>query len=277
MSDYERIARVIRFLDEQHTAHPSLEELAGVVGLSDSQFHRLFTGWAGVTPKAFLKCLTLEHARALTDDGASLFDAALGVGLSGPSRLHDLCVTLEAASPGDIKSGGAGMRIGFGFGESTFGDCLVGWSERGLCHLAFVEAGRRSEAGDVLVEAWPRAELIRDDGEAVSILNRVFASGDDVGERSRLRAYVKGTAFQVRVWRSLLEVKPGTLTTYKRLAESIGLPNASRAVGTAVGANPLAYLIPCHRVIQGTGAIGGYRWGPERKRAMIAWESAREE
>lgn len=286
MNDYDRIAQMIRYLDDHYLDQPSLDELAGVVGLSPFHFHRLFVDWAGVTPKAFLRCLTLGHARALLGEGQSVMGAAMGVGLSGPSRLHDLCVTLEAASPGEIKAGGAGMEIRYGFGETPFGCAMVGLTERGVCHLAFVEKEKkRGEAVGGLAQAWPRAELVGDDVLAGEMLGDVFGvglhGGGRVGQASvRLRAFVQGTPFQLRVWRALLEVgvdSPGAaLSTYGRIAKAIGQPTAARAVGTAVGANPIAYLIPCHRVIQTTGAIGGYRWGPTRKRAMIAWEMAME-
>jgi AraC family transcriptional regulator of adaptative response/methylated-DNA-[protein]-cysteine methyltransferase len=273
MSDYQRIAGVIRFLDERHVDQPDLTTLAGQTGLSKFHFHRLFTAWAGVTPKDFLQCLTLAHAKQLLRDGESILDVAMQSGLSGPGRLHDLCVNLEAASPGEMKSGGAGWRIAFGFAESPFGKCLLAQSSRGICRLSFEENEKAALAD--LQEDWPAAELKRDDSVAARLARRIFAQPGDSHSQPALRAFVRGTAFQVRVWRALLNVQPGTLTSYGRLARAIDKPNASRAVGTAVGSNPLAYLIPCHRVIRETGVIGGYHWGPIRKRAMIAWESSR--
>ena len=274
MNDYERIAQVIRFLDERHVEQPDLAALAGRAGLSQFHFHRLFSTWAGVTPKDFLQCLTLAHAKELLHDGNSILDVALESGLSGPGRLHDLCVNLEAASPGELKSGGAGWTISFGFADSPFGKCLIAESPRGLCHLSFVENENGGTALAVLQEDWPQAKLKRDDSVAAGFAARIFARPTDSHSQSALRAFVRGTPFQVRVWRALLQVEPGTLTSYGRLAGAIGKPAAARAVGTAVGQNPLAYLIPCHRVIRETGVIGNYHWGQIRKRAMIAWESS---
>jgi AraC family transcriptional regulator of adaptative response/methylated-DNA-[protein]-cysteine methyltransferase len=275
MNDYERIAQIIRYLDERRAEQPDLAALAARAGLSPFHLHRLFSAWAGVTPKDFLQCLTLAHARALLRAGESVLGAALETGLSGPGRLHDLCVNLEAASPGELKTGGAGWTIVCGFAESPFGECLVAQGPRGICHLSFVENER---AGLVeLQKEWPRATLRRDDAVAEKLAARIFAR--DFTERARpetgapLRAFVRGTPFQVLVWRALLEIQPGSLTSYGRLAAAVGKPAASRAVGAAVGKNPLAYLIPCHRVIRETGVLGGYHWGLARKRAMIAWES----
>ncbi|MDR3459514.1 MAG: methylated-DNA--[protein]-cysteine S-methyltransferase [Verrucomicrobiae bacterium] len=271
MNDYERIAAVIRFLDEHHGEQPDLAMLAAHAGLSQSHFHRLFATWAGVTPKDFLQCLTLAHAKQLLRAGAPVLEVALGAGLSGPGRLHDLCVSLEAASPGELKAGGAGWTITYGLAGSPFGKCLVAESPRGICRLAFVEHEKPAVAE--LQTDWPEAMLKRDDGAMARLAAKIFARPDISQARPALRTFVRGTAFQVRVWRALLQIQPGALTSYGRLAEGIGRPAASRAVGTAVGQNPLAYLIPCHRVIRETGVLGGYHWGLERKRAIIAWES----
>jgi AraC family transcriptional regulator of adaptative response/methylated-DNA-[protein]-cysteine methyltransferase len=308
MNDYERIAQVIRFLDARHVEQPDLTTLAGRAGLSQFHFHRLFATWAGVTPKDFLQCLTLAHAKELLRDGESILDVALESGLSGPGRLHDLCVNLEAASPGELKSGGAGWTIVFGFAESPFGKCLIAESPRGICHLSFVE--NEKSALVELQKEWPQAKFKRDDSNAARLATMIFPCSSPKEERRQrlwrvrrpiilklksphpnplpvwagrgsqpaqpaLRAFVRGTPFQVRVWRALLQVQPGTLTSYGRLANAIDKPTASRAVGTAVGQNPLAYLIPCHRVIRETGVIGNYHWGPIRKRTMIAWETSR--
>jgi AraC family transcriptional regulator of adaptative response/methylated-DNA-[protein]-cysteine methyltransferase len=274
MNDYERIARVIRHLDACHAGQPDLASLAELAGLSPFHFHRLFSAWAGITPKDFLQCLTLVHAKNLLYKGQSVLDAALGSGLSGPGRLHDLCVILEAASPGEVKSGGAGWTITAGFADSPFGRCLIGESPRGLCHLSFVDSGDSAAALAALRENWPRARLQRDDAIASRLTSDIFQRPENRHSRPVLRAFVKGTAFQVRVWRALLQVPSGTLVSYGRLAAAIDKPAAARAVGTAVGHNPLAWLIPCHRVIRETGVIGNYRWGAVRKRAMVAWESA---
>jgi AraC family transcriptional regulator, regulatory protein of adaptative response / methylated-DNA-[protein]-cysteine methyltransferase len=275
VNDYERIAKIIRFLDERRDEQPDLATMAAHAGLSSFHLHRLFSAWAGVTPKDFLQCLTLAHAKELLRNGSPVLDAAIESGLSGPGRLHDLCVTLEAASPGELKSGGAGWTIRFGFAESPFGKCLVAESPRGICHLSFIENEKSAVAE--LHKEWPQAKWKRDDASARELAKKIFArriAGPDAGVP--LRAFVRGTPFQVRVWRALLQVQPGSITTYGRLAKVIGAPTASRAVGTAVGQNSLAYLIPCHRVIRETGIFGNYRWDPLRKRAMIAWESAEE-
>ena len=274
MNQYERIARVIRHLNACHAGQPDLATLAEIAGLSPFHFHRLFSAWAGITPKDFLQCLTLAHAKALLRKGTSVLDAALDSGLSGPGRLHDLCVILEAASPGEVKSGGADWTITAGFADSPFGRCLIGESPRGLCHLAFIDAGDGALALTALREHWPRARLQRDDAAAARLADVIFEPPADRHSRLALRAYVKGTAFQVRVWRALLQVQPGTLVSYGLLAAAIDKPAAARAVGAAVSHNPLAWLIPCHRVIRETGVIGDYRWGAVRKRAMVAWESA---
>jgi AraC family transcriptional regulator of adaptative response/methylated-DNA-[protein]-cysteine methyltransferase len=272
MNDYERIAQIIRFLDGHHAEQPDLATLAGHAGLSPFHFHRLFSAWAGVTPKDFLQCLTLAHAKELLSNGSPVLGAALESGLSGPGRLHDLCVNLEAASPGELKSGGAGWTITFGFADSPFGICLIAESPRGICHLSFVE--NETTALAELQKCWPQAKLKRDDSNAEEIAGRIFRqiAGSETG--TPLRAFVRGTPFQLRVWRALLQVRPGALTSYGRLANAIGEPTAPRAVGAAVGRNPLAYLIPCHRVIRETGVTGDYHWGATRKRVMIAWEGS---
>ncbi|MGA2176682.1 MAG: methylated-DNA--[protein]-cysteine S-methyltransferase [Verrucomicrobiota bacterium] len=273
MNDYERMARVIRYLDEHQEGQPRLSALAREAGLSEFHFHRLFSAWAGTTPKNFLRCLTFARARSRLRRGGNILDSALDAGLSGPGRLHDLCVRLEAASPGEIKSGGAGWTISAGFGPSPFGRCLVAQSPRGVCHLSFVDANPRA-AWNEMKELWPNARWERDDAAAGKLLRRVFRPGGQSGSRPKWTALVKGTAFQLRVWRALLRIPAGQLCSYGRLAAAVGAPAGARAVGSAVGRNELAWLIPCHRVIRETGVLGDYRWGAERKRAMIAWEAA---
>lgn len=266
MNDYERVARIIRYLDAHSEEQPGLDVLAAEAGLSESHFHRLFSRWAGVTPKDFLQCLTAEKARERLQRGETVLDAALGAGLSSPSRLHDLCVTLEAASPGEIKAGGDGWQIIAGFAETPFGLCCLGNGPRGICHISFVE----KEEHEPLMSAWPKAQLRWSDATAREIASQIFQKGTSGG----LKAFVRSTPFQLRVWRALLRIPPGAVISYGHLAAAIGSPKASRAVGTAVGANPLAYLIPCHRVIRETGVIGQYRWGHERKRALLGREWA---
>jgi AraC family transcriptional regulator of adaptative response/methylated-DNA-[protein]-cysteine methyltransferase len=273
VNDYERVASIIRHLDRSHTEQPDLEALAKRAGLSPFHFHRLFTAWAAVTPKDFLQCLTLAHVKARLREGASVLDAALAGGLSGPGRLHDLCVSLEAASPGELKSGGEGWTVSVGLAVSPFGRCLIAEGPRGICQLAFVESANLEAEWVWLRQLWPRARLRRDDAVARRLAGQIFEGSGGSGTGPGLRALVRGTEFQVRVWRALLCVPPGALVSYGRLAEAVGRPGAARAVGTAVGRNPVAYLIPCHRVIRETGVLGNYRWGEVRKRAMVAWES----
>src|SRR6266568_6813151 len=274
MNDYERVANVIRFLDRHHIEQPDLNELAAAAGLSPFHFHRLFSTWAGVTPKDFLQCLTLEHVKKLLLDGSNIFDAALNAGLSGPGRLHDLCVTLEAASPGEMKNGGAGIQIDYGFAETPFGEALIAETERGICHLSFVQEQGRNAMRDLLVEQWPNAKLHRTDQRAAELSTKIFARPRQNQSRPGLRAFVQGTPFQLRVWRALLNVPSGSLTTYGRLSAAINQPAAARAVGSAVGANPICFVIPCHRVIRETGALGHYGGGRIRKRAIVGWELA---
>lgn len=273
MNDYERIAKIIRHIDTAFLRQPSLEELAQVVDLSPSHFHRMFVKWAGITPKDFIQTLTMDHAKRLLKHGSSVLDSSLDSGLSGPGRLHDLCVSMEAATPGEIKSGGAGMKIGWGVAESPFGKIFVAMTPKGLCHLSFFNE-THAEALSVFNNDWPKAESFRDDRMVENLSAKIFKT-DSPEKLSPLRIHVKGTAFQVKVWKALLEIPEATLTTYGRIAEEIGSPKASRAVGTAIGSNQVSYLIPCHRVIRESGVSGGYRWGQLRKRVMISWEAAR--
>ncbi|MSQ52579.1 MAG: methylated-DNA--[protein]-cysteine S-methyltransferase [Betaproteobacteria bacterium] len=275
MNDYERVARVIRYLDSHRAEQPSLTVLAAVAGLSAFHFHRLFSLWAGVTPKDFLQCLSLAHARVLLRQGETVLEAAYSAGLSGPGRLHDLAVSLDAATPGEIKSGGEGWIMKAGFSETPFGRCLIASSPRGICHISFAENGLGGEDDlDCLRNEWPRASLRRDDVAAREVAAMMFVPRVSPPSAPRLRVLVRGSSFQVRVWRALLNIPTGALVSYGGLATALGAPAAARAVGGAVAKNKIAYLIPCHRVIRETGVVGEYRWGHERKRAMLAWESA---
>lgn len=270
-SDYERIEAAIRYIEENAAEQPSLEEIAGHGGLSPFHFQRLFRRWAGISPKRFLQFVTVEHAKELLEGSSSVMDTAYEVGLSGPARLHDHFVALEAVTPGEYKSQGEGLRIRFGVHDSPFGDVFVATTERGVCGLRFVD-GDESEAVNWLADLWPGADL-RDDRRATrSVARQVFADGDP---SEPIRVLVKGTNFQVAVWKALLRIPPGQLVAYEDVARAIGRPSASRAVGGAVGANRICYLIPCHRVIRSSGALGGYAWGSPRKRAMIGWEAGR--
>jgi AraC family transcriptional regulator of adaptative response/methylated-DNA-[protein]-cysteine methyltransferase len=273
MNDYLLMSRVLQYLASHARDRPSLEQLAGVAGLSPGHFQRKFCAWVGISPKSYLQYLALENARRLLEEGSSVLDAALDTGLSGPGRLHDLCVTLEAATPGEVKTGGADLPVTYGFGPTPFGDCLLANSPRGICYLAFIGADGHERAVADLAAAWPGARLSHRQKGAMADIRRVFSpAGPEAGP---LRAYVKGTRFQLRVWRALLQIPTGGLVSYGELAARIKRPGAARAVGAAVGANTLAYLIPCHRVIRSNGIMTGYRWGNERKQAMIVNEAAR--
>jgi AraC family transcriptional regulator of adaptative response/methylated-DNA-[protein]-cysteine methyltransferase len=274
MNDYERVARIIRFLDARHVEQPGLDALAARAGLSPHHFHRLFSRWAGVTPKDFLQCLTARHARERLRRGESVLTATLNEGLSSPGRLHDLCVALEAATPGEIKTGAAGWTIEVGFFESPFGLGVVGVGPRGVCHLAFVASRNRKAVAAGLSEDWPKARLRWNQALAEKLGAEIFQTRPTHTQALNLRAYVRATPFQLLVWRALLRVPSGTMVSYGELAAMVGRPSAARAVGTAVASNSLAILIPCHRVIRETGVVGEYRWGHERKRIILGWEQA---
>jgi AraC family transcriptional regulator, regulatory protein of adaptative response / methylated-DNA-[protein]-cysteine methyltransferase len=272
-SDYERVERAIRFIDERYRDQPRLEEVAVHVGLSPFHFQRLFRRWAGVSPKRFLQLVTAGHARHLLRSAGSTLDTAWDVGLSSPSRLHDLMVSIDAVTPGEVGSRGEGLVIRYGGHQTPFGRCLIAVTDRGVCALHFLD-GDGSELLTALAADWPAATLQEDRNETGRIVERIFAARSEASKRP-LPLLLKGTNFQVKVWEALLRIPPGAAATYGDVAEAIGAQRAVRAVGTAVGRNPVAYLIPCHRVLRSTGALGGYRWGTERKRAMLAWESAR--
>jgi AraC family transcriptional regulator of adaptative response/methylated-DNA-[protein]-cysteine methyltransferase len=266
--DYLRIEQAITYLESHYKDQPSLEELAANIGLSEFHFQRLFTRWAGVSPKRFLQFLTKEGAKDLLNRSENLLDTTHQVGLSSLGRLHDLFVTTEAVSPGEYKSRGEGMTIRYGLHASPFGKCLVAVTERGICHLGFVQKSE-GDAIDNLVADWKNARMIEDHRSTASLIEQIF----DINTHGKLTLHLRGSNFQLKVWEALLSIPPGTVTTYKGLAERIGQPTASRAVGTAVGHNPIAILIPCHRVIRKVGEFGNYRYGTPRKMALLARES----
>ena len=272
MSDFDRIAKVIEYVTQHRRSQPSLNELADLVSLSPGHFQRLFVRWAGVSPKKFLQLLTVKSVRERLLNGQSVLDAALDEGLSGPGRLHDLTVSLEAATPGEIKSGGAGWTICVGFANSPFGDCLIANSPQGICRLDFVESRKRDSIEQELARDWGRARIHWSNSEAEAIASRIFRRPERIDDQQSLRCFVQGSRFQIQVWRALLRIPAGQLATYEQIAVSIGNPNASRAVGNAIGSNPVGCLIPCHRVIRKTGVVGQYRWGATRKQAVIAHE-----
>lgn len=267
---YANVARAIQWLRSRAPAQPRLAELAGEMRMSEFQLQRLFSDWAGISPKRFLQNLAVGHARRALRESPSVLDAALAAGLSGPGRLHDLMVSCEALSPGDVRARGRGVDIAFGFGATPFGQALLGRTGRGICALEFIEPGEECAARDRLEADWPEARFVEDPAGAATILERIFARFDEPG---RLHVLVKGTNFQIKVWRALLRLPAGSAASYGRLAAAAGVPGAARAVGRALAGNRIAVLIPCHRVLRETGEIGGYRWGAIRKSALIAWES----
>jgi AraC family transcriptional regulator of adaptative response/methylated-DNA-[protein]-cysteine methyltransferase len=275
-SAYVTVARAIGYLQAHATAQPSLEELAAHLGLSPFHLNRLFGDWAGITPKRFLQYLTRGHALRALKQSASVLDAAHAAGLSGPGRLHDLLVSCDAVSPGDVARGGAGMRIVCGVGETPFGMAFVATTARGICRLDLLDDSAAAERSrQLLATDYPLAQCSNDAQQAADILALVFSPGRSVSARSPLRLHLRGTNFQIQVWQALLRVQEGALISYGALAAGAGHPRAARAVGSALAANRVACLIPCHRVIRETGIIGPYRWGSERKAAMLAWEAGR--
>lgn len=283
-SNYSVVAKAIAYITEHSTEQPLLEDVAAHVGLSPFHFQRLFTRWAGISPKAFLQALTLDHARYLLRNSTSVLDTAYEVGLSGPSRLHDLFVSYEAMSPGDYKSGGAGLEMAYGFHDSPFGVCVAIATDRGLAGLAFADdhepaglvgsctcpEGRAAALADMMAR-WPNATFREDPAVTAPHINTIF--GTEAGRRN-LNVVFIGTEFDISVWRTLLKIPQGLATTYSDIARHLGNPKAARAVGGAVGRNPVAFVVPCHRVLPKSGKFGGYHWGMVRKQAIIGWEAA---
>ena len=267
--DFRRIARAIRFIDGHFREQPRLAAIAASAGLSEFHFNRLFRRWAGVTPRQYLAFVTARAARGALAEDASVLEAAYAVGLSGPGRLHDLLVTLDAVTPGELKARGAGIEIRYGFADTPFGTAMIASTARGICHLGFEDRPRERAAAAGLAAVWDRAHLTRSDEDAERKALEIFRAGH--GASAPIRLAVRGTNFQLKVWQALLEVGSEGPTTYRAVAEAAGAPRAERAVGNAVGANPVAWLIPCHNVLRSDGSLGGYRWGEERKRAMLAW------
>lgn len=271
-SDYEVVRRVIEKISLDYRDQPSLEEIAGEVGDTPNGLQKLFTRWAGLSPKAFLQAVTLDHARRLLDSGMPLLDAALELGMSGPGRLHDLFVTHEAISPGEYKARGAGLTMRYGFHLSPFGQALVMVTERGLAGLAFCDPGDERTAFEDMASRWPNADYEEDMAATAPYAARVFDPSRWRAEEP-LRVVLIGTDFQVRVWDALLKIPMGRACAYSDIAERIGKPTASRAVGAAVGANPVSFVVPCHRAVGKSGALTGYHWGLTRKRAILGWEA----
>lgn len=272
--DYEIVRQVIETISLDYRDQPSLERLSEAVGVSPTALQKLFTRWAGLSPKAFLQAVTLDHARRLLDQGMPLLETALEVGMSGPGRLHDLFVTHEAMSPGAYKSRGAGLLMRHGFHVSPFGLALVMTTDRGLAGLAFCDPGGEGEALADMTGRWPNATHVEDLAATAPHAARIFDPGRWRGEEP-LRVVLIGTDFQVRVWEALLRIPFGRAKPYSTIAAEIGAPKASRAVGAAIGANPISFVVPCHRAVGKSGALTGYHWGLTRKRAMLGWEAGR--
>ena len=273
-ADYDVVRRAIGHIRGHWREQPEIEAIAEAAGVTPTELHHLFRRWAGLTPKAFLQALTLDGARRLLRDCASVLDASYEVGLSGPGRLHDLFVTHEAMSPGEWKSGGEGLTIRFGFHPSPFGSALVMATERGLAGLAFADAGEEETALADMRSRWPKATYVADAAHTAPIAQRIF-DPSRWRPQEPLRVVLIGTDWEVRVWEALLQIPMGRLATYSGIAGKVCTPAAARAVGAAVGKNPIAFVVPCHRVIGKAGELTGYHWGLTRKRAMLGWEAGR--
>ncbi len=271
-SDYAKVAAAIVFIRQKSLEQPSLDEVAAHIGLSPYHFQRLFQRWAGVSPKRFLQYLTSQHARQLLRQSQSLLETSYAVGLSSGGRLHDLFVTIDAVTPGEFKSKGAGLNICWGIHPSPFGECLIGLTTRGICHLQFIDRDHQ-QALLLLKKDWPNACFLQDDASTSATLAQVFSSLKRSPTKP-LPLLLRGTNFQLRVWQALLKIPGGSVSSYGQVAQLIDSPNSARAVGTAIGQNPIAWLIPCHRVLRGDGSLGGYRWGEERKLAILGQEIA---
>ncbi len=271
--DYLRIEEAITFLGENFRQQPALREIADYVGLSEFHFQRLFRRWAGITPKQFLKYLTKEYAKKLLKKAYNVLDATYAAGLSGPGRLHDVFITCEAVTPGEYKQMGEGLTIRYGFHPTPFGRCFLAITERGICGLAFVVGDNDSEVLNSFRRDWPKAILREQPEHTRSYRDQIFKP--IISSSKPIRLFLKGTNFQIKVWEAILKIPLGAATTYSEIAQQIKKPSASRAVGNAVGRNPVAYIIPCHRVLRQSGDFGDYRYGAARKKAILGWEAAR--
>jgi AraC family transcriptional regulator of adaptative response/methylated-DNA-[protein]-cysteine methyltransferase len=272
LRDYDSVRRAIAFISEHWRTQPTIEAMADAASVTPDELHHLFRRWAGLTPKAFMQALTLDHAKGLLRGSASVLDAALDSGLSGPGRLHDLFVTHEAMSPGEWKNGGAGMTMRFGFHPSPFGTAIVMATGRGLAGLGFADPGEESTALADLKGRWPNATYIEDYIGTAPLAQRIFDPKMWLPDQP-LRVVLIGTDFEVRVWESLLKIPMGRAVSYSDIACSIKSPKASRAVGAAIGKNPVSFVVPCHRALGKDGKLTGYHWGVTRKQAMLGWEA----
>jgi AraC family transcriptional regulator of adaptative response/methylated-DNA-[protein]-cysteine methyltransferase len=270
--DYEIVRQVIEYVTENWRDQPSLETIAARIGMEPTRLQKLFTRWAGLSPKAFLQAITLDHARALLEQSATVLDTTYEVGLSGPGRLHDLFVTHEAVTPGIYRARGEGLVIRYGFHPSPFGKALVMATEYGLAGLAFADEGQETATLADMMRRWPRAEYVEDAAATAPLASRIF-NPEKWRAETPLRVVLIGSDFEVRVWEALLKVPVGCATTYSDVARRIERPSAARAVGAAVGKNPISFVVPCHRVLGRSGALTGYHWGLTRKRAILGWEA----
>lgn len=270
-AEYQRIEEALHFLVEHREQHPDLRQAAASAGLSPSQFHRRFRKWVGVSPKRFIQYITLVDARRRLRASETVLDATYGSGLSSPSRLHDLFVSIDAVTPGEFKAKGRGLTIRYGCARSPFGNVLIGTSERGVCWLSFHDDSPTRNAIAELEHHWSGARFVYSEAAARGLRDRIFTR-EASGLRPALSLLVRGTNFQLKVWEALLRVPSGALCSYGELASNIGCPRAQRATGSAVAANAVAYLIPCHRVVRSLGQLGDYRWGARRKALLIGWE-----
>ena len=268
---YRQMARAIHYLADHYLDQPTLEEAAGAAGISPFHFQRLFSRYVGISPKNFVAHLTLAHAKDQLAKGASVLNAALDAGLSGPSRLHDLSLKIESMTPGEYARGGEGLDIAYGFHDCPFGIALVMATAKGVCGLAFGNEGEEQTMLADMQSRWPRAHYVQDGVRTGAVARQIF----EPGHGKPLSLHLLGTPWQIKVWQALLAIPPGNVTTYRAIAESVGDEKAARAVGTSVGRNPLSWIIPCHRVLGSDGALHGYHWGLARKRAMLAVEAAR--
>src|SRR5208283_459092 len=272
--DYQRIEKAILFLERNFRKQPELKEIARAASLSEYHFQRLFKRWAGISPKRFLQLLTIKYAKQAMKSSGSLLDVTYEAGLSSAGRLHDLFVSMDAVTPGEFRKQGKHLRILYGFFPSTFGECFIALTHRGICHLAFVGLADRKKIVSDFKKQWRHADILKDSAAVRPYSKRIFGSAPS---NSPLLLHVAGTNFQVQVWQALLKIPRGNTVSYEEISERIGRPKAVRAVANAVAHNPVAYIIPCHRVIRKTGAMGGYRWGVARKKAILVWEAGRNE
>lgn len=273
-TDYEMVEKAILFIENNYSRQPSLNQIASAVGMSEFHFQRLFARWVGISPKRFLQYLTKEYAKALLKKSKNLLNVTYAAGLSSPGRLHDLFIHCEAVTPGEYKTRGKGLNIRYGFTHSPFGNCMIAHTQRGICNLKFLRENARQEMKKFLISQWPSADIILDNESIKTLAETVFPFKTQ-DSSAPIHLYIKGTNFQIKVWEALTKIPFGSTVTYQDIAKHIGLQGAHRAVGTAIGKNPIPFLIPCHRVIRKMGQFGNYGGGKARKKALIGWEAAK--